>query len=150
MSQLDDALIELRKDMEDAKNQSKYYDLFINSTFFVPTMEEELSADEAAKAAAEGQVAPIVIESEGNDYLMIFDSRERLNAWAKAEVSYVEVPGHVLAVTSAAPLHWALNVDTEYAKPFIPTEIAWLKDVVEQCNAEAAKEQRRSVVADTL
>lgn len=141
MSQLDDALIELRKDMTDAKSQSKYYDLFMNSTFYVPTVEHELPTDEAAKVATSGQVAPLVMESEGNDYLMLFDSLERLYAWAKAEVSYAEVPGHFLAVTSAPPLHWALNVDTEYAKPFIPEEIAWLKDVVEQCQAEAEKPQ---------
>ena len=144
MSQLDDALIELRQDMEDPKRQSKYYDLFMNSTFYVPTMDQE-PADEAgedAEAAPAGQVAPLIMESDGNDYLMLFDSLERLNAWAKADVTYVEVPGHFLAVTSAAPLHWALNVETEFAKPFIPAEIAWLKDVVEQCQAEAAKQQQ--------
>jgi hypothetical protein len=142
MSQLDDALAELRQDMTDPKRQSKYYDLFINSTFFVPTMEEELAPGEAAKTANSDQVAPLVMESDGDDYLMLFDSKERLYAWAKSEVPYVEVPGFVLAVTSADPLHWALNVDTEFAKPFIPAEIAWLKEVVEQCNAEAAKQQQ--------
>jgi len=141
MSQLDDALIELREDMEDPKRQSKYYDLFMNSTFYVPTMEQE-PADDAAEAVPAGQVAPLIMESDGNDYLMLFDSLERMNAWAKADVTYVEVPGHFLAVTSAAPLHWALNVETEFAKPFIPAEIAWLKDVVEQCQAEAAKQQQ--------
>jgi hypothetical protein len=158
MSQLDDALSELREDMDDPKKQSKYYDLFINSTFFVPTMENEPAPDEAGDAvpdeagdavpdeagaaAASDQVAPLIMESDGKDYLMLFDSRERLYDWAKSEVSFVEVPGYVLAVTSAAPLHWALNVDTEFAKPFIPAEIAWLKEVVEQCNAEAAKNQK--------
>ena len=141
MSQLDDALIELREDMEDPKRQSKYYDLFMNSTFYVPAMEQE-PADDAAEAVPAGQVAPLIMESDGNDYLMLFDSLERMNAWAKADVTYVEVPGHFLAVTSAAPLHWALNVETEFAKPFIPAEIAWLKDVVEQCQAEAAKQQQ--------
>jgi len=140
MSQLDDALTELRLDMNDPKRQSAYYDLFINSTFFVPTMEHDQLPEEVAQDASADQVAPLVMESDGNDYLMLFDSRERLNAWAKKEVKCVEVPGYVLAVTSASPLHWALNVDTEFAKPFIPTEIAWLKEVVEQCNAEAAKQ----------
>ena len=124
MSQLDDALIGLRQNMDDTKSQSKYYDLFMNSMFFVPTMEHELPADETEKTAASGQVAPLIMENEGNDYLMLFDSLERLKAWAKEEVPYVEVPGHFLAVTSAPPLHWALNVDTEFAKPFIPAEIA--------------------------
>lgn len=137
MSKLDDALVELRQNMDDPKSQSKYYDLFLNATFFVPTMDYEDAADE--QPAAEQQVAPLVLEFEGNDYLMLFDSVERLNAWAKKEVPFVEVPGHVLAATSADPLHWALNVDTEFAKPFIPAEIAWLKEVVEQCNAQSAQ-----------
>jgi hypothetical protein len=64
-----------------------------------------------------------------------------MTAWAKDdEMKYVEVPGHILALTSAPPLHWALNVETDFAKPFIPAEIAWLKEVVEQCNAQAEKE----------
>jgi hypothetical protein len=142
MSQLDEALTELRQDMDDAKRQSKYYDLFLNSTFFVPTVDHQPSPEEGAEApeTESGQVAPLIMESEGNDYLMLFDSLERLKAWAKEEVTHVEVPGHILALTSAAPLHWALNVETEFAKPFIPAEIAWLKDVVEQCNAQAEQE----------
>jgi hypothetical protein len=141
MSQLDDALVVLRQDMDDPKGQSKYYDIFLNATFFVPTTEHhpELADADGAAQPAEGQVAPLIMESEGNDYLMLFDSLERLKGWAKEEVPYVEVPGHVLAVTSVAPLHWALNVETDYAKPFIPAEIAWLKEVVEQCNAQAEK-----------
>lgn len=138
MNQLDEALVELRQNMDDPKKQSKYYDLFLNTNFYVPTMEEDLTPEEAAKVADEGQVAPLVLEFDGNDYLVLFDSLERLYAWAKKEVSHVVVPGHVLAATSADPLHWALNVDTEFAKPFIPSEIAWLKEVVEKCN-EAAK-----------
>ena len=144
MSQLDDALVVLREDMENTKSQSRYYDVFLNATFFVPTVDHTPTEDEAAEAAeaTEGQVAPLIMESEGNDYLMLFDSLERLKAWAKEEVTYVEVPGHILALTSAAPLHWALNVETDYAKPFIPAEIAWLKEVVEQCNAQSEKEQQ--------
>jgi len=153
MSQLDDALIVLRQDMNDPKNQSKYYDIFLNATFFVPTMEQGPAQGEAAAAAegaegaegaglAEGQVLPLVMESEGNDYLMLFDSLERLNAWSKSEARYVEVPGHVLAMTSEPPLHWALNVDTDYAKPFIPAEIAWLKEVVQQCNEQAELQKK--------
>ena len=144
MSQLDEALVELREKMDDPKKQSKYYDLFLNSNFYVPTMEEDLTPEESVKVAEEGQVAPLVMQWEGNDYLLLFDSLERLFAWAKKEVSYVKVPGHVLAATSADPLHWALNVDTEFAKPFIPAEIAWLREVVEKCNAEAAQKQSES------
>jgi hypothetical protein len=138
MTELDQALETLRQDMTDAKSQSKFYDLFLNGTYFVPNQEEEDLAG-AGEGAADGHVLPLVIESEGNDYLMLFDSKERLHAWAQAEVGSVEVPGFVLAATTQPPLHWALNVGTPYSKQFVPDEIAWLREVVERCNAEAAK-----------
>jgi len=138
MTQLDEALVTLRQDMSDAKNQSKFYDLFLNSTFFVPILDEK-SLGEEVDSPQEGQVLPLVIEAEGNDYLMLFDSRERLQDWTQAEARCVEVPGHVLAATTMPPLHWALNVGTEYSKQFFPDEIAWLRDVVERCNAQAAE-----------
>jgi hypothetical protein len=135
MTELDQALETLHQDINDPKSQSKYYDLFLNATFFVPTLDEQ----EPGEVAEDGGVLPLVIEAEGNDYLMLFDSRDRLHAWAEAEVPSVEVPGHVLAATTEPPLHWALNVGTPYAKQFRPDEIAWLREVVERCNAEAAK-----------
>jgi hypothetical protein len=105
----------------------------------VPKLDER-DKKQAGEAVSGEQVLPLVIESGGNDYLMLFDSRERLYAWAEAELDSVEVPGHVLAATTMPPLHWALNVGTPYSKQFFPDEIAWLREVVERCNAEAAKE----------
>jgi peptidyl-prolyl cis-trans isomerase C len=86
-------------------------------------------------------VLPLVIESGGNDYLMLFDSEIRLKNWASNDVKWVEVPGHILAATTRPPLHWALNVGSEYSKQFLPDEIAWLREVVERCNEAAAEEQ---------
>lgn len=140
MTELDNALVALREDMSDASNQSKYYDLFLNATFYVPTLDEE-AHEGAAAAPQEGQVLPLIIEADGNDYLMLFDTRERMLDWTRTEVKSVEVPGHVLAATTMPPLHWALNVGTEYSKQFVPDEIAWLRDVVERCNAEAANKE---------
>lgn len=142
MTDLDAALEGLRLDMNKAEHQSKFYDVFLNTTFFVPTLDEN-SIENASEIMNEGDVMPLVIESEGNDYLMLFDSRERLTAWADAEVQCVEIPGHLLAETSIPPLHWALNVGTDYSKQFFPDEIAWLKEVVERCNAAAAKQEEQ-------
>ena len=139
MTGLDEALAAFRQDMSDAKSQSRYYDLFLNTIFFVPTLGAHLP-EVAPEQVAEGEVMPLVIEAEGNDYLMLFDTRERLHAWAQAEVECVEVPGHVLASTTMPPLHWALNVGTDHSKQFLPDEIAWLREVVERCNAAAAGE----------
>jgi hypothetical protein len=139
MTELDQALEAMRQDLNDGKKQSKFYDLFLNSMFLVPKLDEKEML-EAGGELTEGQVLPMVIESEGNDYLMLFDSKERLYAWAETEVGSVEVPGYVLAATTMPPLHWAMNVGTPYSKQFFPDEIAWLREVVEQCNAAAASE----------
>lgn len=140
MTELDHALETLRQDMDNAKGQSTFYDLFLNAVFFVPTLDEQ-PRDGESEALQEGQVLPLVIESEGNDYLMLFDTAERLKAWTHAEAKWVEVPGYVLAATTMPPLHWAMNVGTEYSKQFLPDEIAWLREVVERCNEAAAGEE---------
>lgn len=139
MTGLDQALQTLREDMADAKRQSKFYDIFLNTTFCVPTFDQQEIDGEPA--VEEGQVLPLIIESEGNDYLMLFDTEERLKNWAGADVKWVGVPGYVLAATTMPPLHLALNVGTEYSKQFLPDEIAWLRDVVERCNAAAPPQE---------
>ncbi|HEY5523049.1 MAG TPA: SseB family protein [Desulfuromonadaceae bacterium] len=142
MTGLDQALQTLRLDMDDATRQSKFYDLFLNTTFCVPTLDQqELDGESALE---EGQVLPLIIESEGNDYLMIFDTEERLKAWAADDVKWVGVPGYVLAATTMPPLHLALNVGTEYSKQLHPDEIAWLREAVERCNEAAAQEEPKS------
>ncbi len=141
MTGLDRALQTLRLDMNDAKSQSKFYDIFLNTTFCVPTLDQQELGEESA--LEDGQALPLVIESDGNDYLMLFDTEERLKAWAADDVAWVGVPGYILAATTMPPLHWALNVGTEYSKQFLPDEITWLREVVERCN-EAATAQEKS------
>lgn len=139
MSGLDQALQALRLEMNDSKRQSNFYDLFLNTTFCVPTLDQQELDGEID--VEDGQVLPLIIESEGNDYLMIFDSEERLKAWAAEDVKWVGVPGYVLAATTMPPLHLALNVGTEYSKQFLPDEIAWLREVVERCNEAASGQE---------
>lgn len=136
MTPLDQALKAFELDRNDPKNQSGFFDLFLNSTFFIPTVDGETQAGEEGEVET-GHVVPLVIEAEGNDFLMLFDTEERLRAWAQAETSFVEVAGHRLAAMSEPPLHWALNVGSEPSKLFQPDEIAWLKKAVAQCEAEA-------------
>ena len=135
MTAIDKALEIFRQDTNNQENQSQFFDLFLNSTFYVPIVPAE-EREKAGIPAGEG-VLPLVIEAEGNDYLMLFDSRERMNAWAEAEIKCVEVPGFLLAATSTPPLCWALNVGTDHSKQFVPEEIVWLKEAVERCQAEA-------------
>jgi len=134
MTDIDQALESLRANPDDRKAQAGFYDLFLNSSFFVPTANEMVEVDE--KGSPENIEVPLIVESEGTDYLVFFDQKKRLDDWAEKVAPSVQLPGHVLAEMTPAGLHWAMNVGTDYNKQFAPDEIAWLKDVVERCKAE--------------
>ena len=134
MTELDQALEALRANPDDHKAQSGFYDLFLNSSFFVPTIDEEVSTDD--ESTKEKIEVPLIIEADEIDYLVFFDEQQRLNDWAEKEAPCLQLPGHVLADMTPAELHWAMNIGTDYNKQFAPDEIAWLKEVVERCKAE--------------
>ncbi len=135
MTKLDQALVASR---EDRNMQPVFYDLFLNSLFFVPTIEETKQTDPKAadqEKADEGAL-PLLIEAEGKSFLMLFDTIKRLNDWADEDAKYVALPGHAITEMSLPNLHWAMNYGTEHQKQFEPDEIEWLKDVVRQAKAD--------------
>jgi len=131
MTKLDQALDACR---QDPRAQPLFYDLFLNSVFFIPTVEEN-NADQDQGAL------PLLVEAEGNEYLMLFDTLKRLTDWAEDGAKYVALPGHMVAEMSLPNLYWALNYGTEHQKQFELEEIAWLKDVVRQCKEDEAQNQ---------
>jgi len=100
----------------------------------VPTVDEMI--DKEDKSGKEKVEVPLIIVSDETDYLVFFDTTERLFDWAEKEVPFLQLPGHVLAEMTTDELHWAMNIGTDYNKQFAPDEIAWLKDVVERCKVE--------------
>jgi len=140
---LDKALVIFRQDMTDSKNQSQYFDLFLNTSFFLPIVDEP-EAERLDAGRQPGEAMPMVISAEEKDYLMLFDTVERLHAWAEQDIKCMQVPGFALAKLSQPPLHWALNVGTDYSKVFLPEEITWLREVVERCDAAAAAKAKEN------
>jgi hypothetical protein len=138
MTNIDQALEVLRANPEDFKAQSGFYDLFLNSRFFVPTVHEEIETDD--KGTKEKIEVPLIIEADGLEYLVFFDEQQRLNDWAEKEVPCLQLPGHVLTEMTPTELHWAMNIGTDFNKQFAPDEIAWLKDVVAKCKAEESEQ----------
>ncbi len=132
MTELDQAL---EKFIKDDNEQAQYYDLVLNTNFYIPTDDEEAKAG-TTEISENDTITPIILESDGKHYMMLFDSEERLTAWAKESVSYAVFPGYAIAEMSSSALHWAVNVGTEYSKEFVPDEIDWLKEVVRKCNEE--------------
>jgi hypothetical protein len=123
---LDKALDAATKSRE---KQSEYYNLFLNSEIFIPTHDLPLK-ESRDRAGTDETIRPIIIESEGKKYLMLFDTRERLSSWAKREVGVAVVPGHVVLEMMSADIQWALNPGTDHVKIFFPEEIKWLKENV--------------------
>ena len=117
MSELDQALEKYR---EDDEHQTAYYDLVLNTDFYIPICEPEDDNPDS--------VVPLVFESEGKSYLTMFDSEERLNTWAKQEVRHAVIAGHLLAQISTPDIYWAVNFGDGNAKEFVPDKIKWIKD----------------------
>lgn len=139
MTELDRALEALRQNNAGEDCQSKFYNLFLNTLLFVPTVKQSVEVDQAQPG--EEVALPMVVEVDGLNYLMLFDTEQRLLDWAdQPDVPFVTVPGHMMAEFSAPDLYWALNVGSESAKQFVPEEIAWIKDVVGRCKAEIVKQ----------
>lgn len=134
MNEFDKALQDFLQDMDDQERQSRFFDLFLNTTFYIPTIEQKDDEEETGKAA------PLVLSAEDRDFLMLFDSEKRLTEWAQQEAPCVAVPGHVLATNTPENLHWMLNYGCDPSKEFTPPEIAWLQKAVEFSKAQSASE----------
>ena len=133
MTELDQALEVLKANPDDQTAQSGFYGLFLNSIFFVPIGTETVkSEDESSEKKVD---LPLIIESDGADFLVFFDQQQRLDAWAEKVVPCVQMPGHVIAEITSPNLCWAMNVGTEHDKQFAPEEIAWLKGVIARSKA---------------
>lgn len=137
MTPLDQALKNLHEDSENVENRHHFYSLFLQTSFLVPTFDEE-SGD---MARGEGEVAepekalPLIMESDGANFMMLFDHEDRVVAWAEDGVKCITIPGFVAIAMATEGLHLAMNVGTDYSKQFVPEEIEWLKGVVQKSQA---------------
>jgi len=113
----------LEKYLQDENKQAQYYDLIINGDFYIP-----LNMDGAKNTGTEQEsVTPLVLKLEQKHYMLLFDSKERLSAWAKKPTNFVVLTGWKAAEISRPQLHWAINVGSGRSKEFLPEEIVWLK-----------------------
>lgn len=120
MTPLDEALA---KFIRDESHQDAYYQLILNTDFYIPLS----TATDEAPLEDPASVAPMVVEADGKSYLMLFDTEERLSAWAQKPTNFVLLAGFKVAEISTPELHWAVNIGGGYAKEFVPDEISWLK-----------------------
>ncbi len=130
MTKLDDAM---NLCTDDEKTHSQFYDLFLNSLFYIPILEEK------DKPEQESGALPLLVEANDKTYLMLFDTIARLTDWANDDAKYLAVSGHGIAEMSSPNIYWALNYGTECQKYFEPQEIEWLKKIVSQAKENNQK-----------
>jgi len=140
MTPLDTALQNLRDNPESNESRNDFYRLFLSTTFYLPTYDEETGGVSVNKN--DEKMLPLIMEADGENFMMIFDLEERVAEWAEEGVHCIALPGHVIVEMSTDGLHLAMNVGTEQAKQFVPEEISWLKEVVKQGREAAEAEDR--------
>ncbi len=112
---------------QDPAQRENYYRTFLNADILVPTT--DLAALTGENAAGEKKTfAPVILPAaDGKQFLMIFDTEERLAAWAKRKIGFVTFKGSKLAEAMDPQYHWVLNWGTSYRRQFTPDDIRWLK-----------------------
>lgn len=135
MTQLDKSLIAARQDNSKAND---FYNLFLSTDVYIPT--HDMPEKDTVRRAEEGEkFTPVILDREGKKYLPIFDTLERLQAWAKRPIGYVRMPSHVLLRSIGSDIHVVLNIGTEYYKEFVSEELKMLQEAV---GAAMPKEQK--------
>lgn len=124
MTALDEAL---EKYIEDDNAQAEYYDLVLQTDFYIPIV------DDGSDTPIEERenVTPMLFEADEKRYVLMFDTEERVNSWSKKPVKYMRLAGYEMATHTPAEIYWALNIGSERAKEFVPDEINWLKGIVD-------------------
>ncbi len=125
MTALDEAL---EKYIADESAQAAYYDLVLQTDFYIP-IQDDGSGTPVEELES---VTPLVFAEGDKKYVLMFDTEERVNGWAKEPVKYMILAGYEMVKHSPAGLHWAINIGSERAKEFVPEEINWLKGVALQ------------------
>jgi len=141
MTPLDQAYIEATQ----GGNESVFYNSFLSSMLFIATVNAP-EKEQNRRAGDNDSISPIIIESNGAKYLMLFDTKERLASWAEREVGFAALPGHSIVEMMSTDFHWALNVGTDYMKTFVPEEIQWLKENLQNTQKETVPSGTQVIV----
>ena len=123
MTPLDHALDAVQ---EGRSPEGDYYNLFLNSDIYIPTWDMPEQPGVWTVAGKNETVRPVIIEKEEGNYIMMFDTPERLGNWAQREIGYIGMSGIEALRTFGSRNHWCLNVGTDFVKVFVPSELDWL------------------------
>jgi hypothetical protein len=136
MSPLDKALQSVQSDQSQAK---AFYTLFLNTDLYIPVNDSSQNENAERRASENETFSPIIIVREGIKYLPVFDSKERLQNWAKREVKFIRLPAHGLLHNLDSSIHLVLNLGTKHFKEFVIGEVKMLQETVRSTKPQIQK-----------
>lgn len=119
--------------MADQSQQMEFYGLLLQTELFFPVVNTaEEGGVVSEEAAQQGMIAPLLLEIEGAPVLPVFDTQERLAAWAEGtEMPFGGMPGYAIVEMAAAQeptVQIAFNVGQESFHHMVADEIDWLHE----------------------
>lgn len=96
--------------LADPAKAGEFYGVLLDTMLFLPIdamPEDEDDGDEAEETAS---ISPQIFELEGEETAMVFDTEERLAAWAEGPTDYVGMPGRSLFLMFDGREQIALNL----------------------------------------
>ncbi|MDJ0950767.1 MAG: SseB family protein [Alphaproteobacteria bacterium] len=127
MTAIDDAI---QAAMEDGRRVQDFYELFFETEFFLPTHATDMKVGEQRTLdLSTDAVELMVIERPEGPVVPIFDTKDRLLAWAKGrlKVVHISVLGRQLVHNMDPALLYVLNPGTAKSKLFEREELDMLR-----------------------
>jgi hypothetical protein len=114
---------------QDAVN--KVYLTLLRMPVFVPVQKRD--PKKFISENTEEPFKPLFANIDGNFFMLIFDTLERLTVWAGDQfehIDYVEISGRDIFFGINEEVYLGLNADTEFYKEFSPDEVKRVKMII--------------------
>ena len=127
LSELDQLLIKAQANP--GEHEHEYYELFLNSELYIPTVTKPANGVEFTKEDKE--IDAVVLPNEDKSFVMIFDDPEKLMDWAQHDVGILKLRGHQILSMFSSDMYFMLNIASDQPREFTPEEVQWLLDASE-------------------
>jgi hypothetical protein len=127
MSELDELIQTAFANPGRQEDVNKVYLAILRTLLFVPVEKNSVLVSE------DEPFRPLFANVNGNFFMLVFDSSERLAEWAgehAADMQYVEISGRDVIAGVGDQVFIGLNLGTDFYKEFSPDEVKRIKTIV--------------------
>ena len=122
MTELDKDLAAMEAEPDNDTARLQFYERLADSELFILL---------ACEPEGEDDITPEVIESDGTQYVLVFDREDRLSAFAERVASYAAVSGRGLAeMLDGQGIGLAVNLGAPSSILIPPTAVSWLVGIL--------------------